>query len=225
MNVSELNALVRISQVLRPDSQSVLRQTHQKILDDRYVKQEGIRVDLAQLRQFYQAVRLGMVYAQATWGRVALPAYFILGPEIIIRGQVKIYQVVYHSVENKGQLDKDEILMTRLYAAKHMDHFGDQWVINNDWLSPGLGVLAEDHITLVTIEECYHRYQVHGRGQQYGTVIGSFDPQGHRADPFEIELRPVMAQAIKDLAISLFKLRTPEKAPEKTLEDPGPNPG
>ena len=199
------NARDQIEELLGPEGEEDLGQLCELINNNEFVRPTGMSVDPARLKHYYRLVLRGLKYAEREYGEGALPSgYYVATGAIETEEGPQANWIGYLE-------DEDAIGVSALHLVQHAAKFYKVWAgMLDSHLPAGMGISAENHTTLQTIEECYHRYQVKVKGMKNP----SGTQQGDMTSTLEQEITTVMEKAISDLDMTTFPLGSQTDRPQ-----------
>ncbi len=150
-----IDALTRI---LASDDAGPLVLSYQCLLADEQVRRAMLRPTLGQYRRFLERFRDGCVYARGAYGPQATPSALRYGSTLTYRdGTVKAEFIFYTRT-------RDSIVLSRRRVAARCALYDRPDTMMVSPHVPDLYIAPADLTFLDAVEECYHRYQIHGLG-------------------------------------------------------------
>jgi len=190
------NALHKLSRLLEPEGMPVLNEICHDIARNPAVLAHGLLFEPWALREFLWAFRTGMTYAAQEYP-ASIPAdiTFWRNPEYC---GMPFNDIIYRSSAAEGI---DDIAISHVYIAFFANAVQHGIIARAcDHLPEGYAASAATCAICHAIEECYHRHQVHARGE------AAIVRPGERDNPLEEAIFPVIEKAIQDLHLSTHRM-------------------
>lgn len=184
-------------------SDSTLRSLFDAVVNDFYVRGSECRnlITKDSVRCFLDCFKRGVLYAVGKWGQKALPRDIIFSSMAVNERRSTHDKMWFHGVlfSDPAFPSYAEVGITYYFVAKMIAAGIRGRRYYNDHIPEGYYVDIKDGIALCAIEECRHTFDFNEGKLQRTTV--------DRDDISEVDIFPIIAEAIRELAIPLYPHR------------------